>query len=419
MQEFPLNTMIDTRPLNKKTLNLLNLVGKKLLDLNLPLAQLDESLLYQGAVKSTGLEDFGNEYHREGVRQLLASGRQDAGFHFFGQLGFTVMISMNLVNRLTLIEEKKRAAEVFQQPVREPIFILGLPRSGTTFLHRLLDLDPGLKGPQFWELMHPIPEGSPDRRFQKTRREISIGMLFYEGRDHIHYSRAHTPEECVVLLAPTFFSQFYWTYAPIYSYLEWFMQQDRMIPYLEYKWYLQVLQHAHPEQTLLLKAPAHMGSLRQIMEYFPDARIIQTHRNPVAVINSINSLNFSTHVRVTDTYDVRKTADYTTRLWLDETRRNLEARPDHAAKIFDLYYRDFIADPIETIRQIYNHFNLPWPEGYDRVLQEAIAQNPRNKYGRHHYKSEDFGTTDQAIRDQFQAYCEAFGYTDRMGNPQR
>ena len=80
--------MIDTRPLNKKTLNLLNMVGKKLLDLNLPLAQLDESRLYQSAMKSTSLEDFGNDYHREGVRQLLASGRQDARFHFFGQLGF-------------------------------------------------------------------------------------------------------------------------------------------------------------------------------------------------------------------------------------------------------------------------------------------------------------------------------------------
>jgi hypothetical protein len=411
--------MIDTRPINKKTLNILNLIGEKLLDLNLPLAQLDESLLYQGAVKSTGLEDFGDDYHREGVRQLLASGRQDARFHFFGQLGYTVTISMNLVNRLRLIEEKKRAAEIFQQPVKEPIFILGLPRSGTTFLHRLLDLDRGLIAPQFWELLHPIPEGSPDRRFQKTKREISIGMLFYQGRDHIHFSRAHTPEECVVLLAPTFFSQFYWTYAPIYAYLEWFMEQDRVIPYREYKWYLQVLQHAHPDQHLLMKAPAHLGSLDQIMKFFPDARIIQTHRHPVPVINSINSLNYSTHVRVTNTYDVLKTAEYTTQLWLKETHRNLEARRENHGKIFDLYYRDFIADPLGMIRRIYNHFNLPWAEDYDDVLRDAIANNLQDKFGRHYYKSEDFGTTDQAIFNKFQAYCEAFGYTDRKVTAQQ
>jgi hypothetical protein len=319
---------------------------------------------------------------------------------------------MNLVNRLQLIEEKKRVAEVFQKPVKQPVFILGLPRSGTTFLHRLLDLDPMLKAPQFWELMRPIPETPPDRRFQKTKREIAIGMLFYQGRDHIHYSRAHTPEECVVLLAPTFFSQFYWTYAPLYGYLEWYMAQDRTMPYQEYEWSLQILQQTYPDQHLLLKAPAHLGSLDQILKYFPDARIIQTHRNPVAVINSINSLNYSTHVRVTHAYDVQKTAEYTTQLWLDENRRNLEARQANPGKVFDVYYQDFITDPIGTIRGIYSHFDMAWAEGFEDLLQRSIQRNPKNKYGPHHYSSEDFGTCDQAILKKFEAYCEVFGYTD-------
>jgi hypothetical protein len=411
--------MIDTRPLNNKTVNFINWIGKLLMDLKVPITQMDEEVLYQQAIDSTGLDDFGNDYYREGFKQAFDSAKKDVHFHFLGQLIFTTMMTMNLANRLQLVEKTKRTPEVFQRPVRAPIFILGLPRSGSTRLHRMLDLDPMLKGPQLWEMIRPILVNPPDRRFQTAKREISMSMLIYRGRDHIHYSRAHTPEECVMLLGPTFFSQSYWTQAPVYSYIDWYIQQDRTIPYQEYKWYLQILQDSYPGQHLLLKAPAHMGSLDQILELFPDARIIQTHRNPVPVVNSINSLNFSTHIRATQTYDVLKTAEHTTQLWLAETHRNLEARQANPGKVYDVYFRDFVGDPIGTIRGIYNHFDLVWAEDFDQLLEQYNQDNPKNKFGQHNYASEDFGTTDEAILKKFETYCEMFGYTDSKGSAAR
>jgi len=404
--------MIDTQPLVNKTINFVNLIGKKLMDSKVMVPQFDEDVLYQRAIDSTGLEDFGDDHFREGFKQVLDSARNEVNFHFLGQFIYTTMVTMHLANRLLLFEKKKRAPEIFQRPVREPIFILGLPRSGTTYLHRMLDLDPTFRAPQLWELIRPVLLDPPDRRFKTAKWELAMSYFIYSGRDHIHYSRAHTPEECVMYFGPIFFSQLFWTQAPVYSYIEWYIQQDRTIPFQEYQWFLQVLQDAYPDKNLLLKSPSHLGSLDHILKLFPDARIIQTHRNPVQVCNSINSLNFSTHIRAVQTYDVHKTAELTTRLWLDDALRNLEARQANPGKVYDVYYQDFIADPMETIRGIYKHFNLAWPENFDQILENNIQNNPKNKFGQHNYSSEDFGTTDEEILTKYEAYCEFFGYID-------
>lgn len=406
--------MIDTRPLNNKTVNFINSIGSLFKNFTTPIAQMDEAIFYQRAVESTGFDDFGDDHYREGFKQVLESAKKDVHFSFLGQFIFTTMMSMNLATRLQLVEKIKRTPQVFQRPIQAPIFIIGMPRSGSTRLHRMMDLDPMLKGPQLWELIRPILLDPPDRRYQTAKREISMSMVIYRGRDHIHYSRAHTPEECVMLLGYTFFSQSFWTQAPVYGYIDWYMQQDRTVPYQEYKMFLQVLQDAYPDQHLLLKAPAHMGSLDQILKLFPDARIIQTHRNPVPVVNSINSLNLSTHIRATQPYDALKTAEHTTELWLAETQRNLAARRENPGKVYDVYFRDFVADPIETIRGIYTHYHLAWPQGFDQQLEQYIRDNPRNKFGEHTYASSDFGTTDEAIFNKFAAYCESFGYTDQV-----
>jgi hypothetical protein len=402
--------MIDTRPLNRKTLHLINLIGKKLLDFKVPLAQLDEEMIRQRAIENTGLDDFGPVDYNEAFRLLLDSGKCDANFHFFGQLAFSILLTKNLTNRLLLIEKMKLAPDIFQKPVRKPIIIIGLPRSGTTFLHRLLDLDPNLKAPQFWEVMRPIPLETPDRRYQKAKRELSISGKLYRDHDRIHYTRAHTPEECVMYLASTFFSMAFWTFAPLYRYIDWYIKKDRAIPYQEYKWFIQLLQETYPDKNLLLKAPAHMGSLDQILKNFPSARIIQTHRNPVSVINSINSLRYSTHIRVTNTYDVLRTAELTTQLWEKEIQRNLEARQANPGIVYDVHYQDLIADPLRTIRGIYNNFDLPWTEDHHQILKIGIQNNPKNRFGTHKYASEDFGTSDQEILERFKTYCEAFGY---------
>ncbi len=154
----------------------LNATGRYLRAAHLPIARLDEESVLEAAVKETGLTDFGPPYYREGLSRLLISAEEDADLHFVGRLAFRETVVNSLVNRLLLTETRKRTPEVFQRPFIPPIIVLGLPRSGTTFLHRLLALDPRHRGVPLWELVRPLrdvdPDDQPDRRRQIFQRKL-------------------------------------------------------------------------------------------------------------------------------------------------------------------------------------------------------------------------------------------------------
>ena len=397
---------------------LLNMVGKSLRAMSVPVAQFDEETVRTVAVKETGLTDFGDPHFREGLLRLLESAETDADLHFIGRLTVREVIANALASRLLLMEARKRTPEIFERPLIPPIIVLGLPRSGTTFLHRMLAADPAHRAIPLWELLRPLPNGgssvgaTPDRRHQIAEQRLGLRLRLAPDLDRKHYVRAHTPEECMWLLATTFVSPVFWAVAPVYGYLDWYKGQDRLKAYKEYRWLLQVLQAIHPRCRLALKAPAHTGALSALLKTIPDALLVQTHRHPVEACNSLNSLFYSVHAMVTKRVDAHRMAEANVSLQEHEIALNLAARDAHPGAVLDVHYDRLIADPVGTVRSIYDHFGLVWSDTFEERLGSYVRQNPKGRHGPHRYASGDFGLTDGAIAERFAAYSERFGLTD-------
>ena len=409
--------MVESQPSLPLRLRVLNTVGKHLGAARLPVATLDEEALVQAAVKATGLTEFGNGYHREGLLRLLESVETDAALHLSGQLAYRETIVGSLINRLLLTEARKQNPETFRKPLKSPMIVLGLPRSGTTFLHRLLAMDPAHRAVPWWELARPLPgsDERSDRRRHVFQRKLHRLQKLTPDLDHKHYTRVDTPEECIWLLANTFLSPAFWALAPVYGYLDWYKNQDRLQAYYEYRLFLQVLQAADPTRRLVLKSSTHTGAVEALLQAVPGSLLIQTHRNPVETSASLASLFYSLHSRMTDRLEVRRMTEAILSFHEHQIARNLDARDAHPGVLFDVYYDRLIADPIGTVRDIYDHYGLAWSEEFAERLNYYLQQNPRDKHGAHRYAPEDFGQTGEAISERFAAYIDRFELTSPNG----
>lgn len=399
-------------PLRYKAVNTL---GKLLVAARLPSLRLDEQAVTAAATKLTGLTDFGDPYYRQGLQCLLESAEKDANLHPIGRLMTNDMVINYLVQRLRLAETRKKEPEIFQKPLVPPLIIIGPARSGTTFLHHILSLDTSHRAIPQWLLMRPFPEmngseGSPDPRIVKMEQGIRFRQPLLPGLDSIHYTRADTPEECIVVLGLTFNSLIFPTLFPVYGYMEWYYQQKDLIQkYEEYRWLLQVFQSHEPQQRLTLKAPAHTGNLEALCQAVPNALVIQTHRDPVACISSACSLLYTYHLAVAYEIDLRRMSSLILRgydVWL---RHNLTFRAEHPGMVYDVFYDSLVSDPIGTVRGIYSHYGLPWTDTYSSKLEEFIQSNPKDKHGKHRYAASDYGLTEAEIAERLRFYSEHFG----------
>jgi hypothetical protein len=214
------------------------------------------------------------------------------------------------------------------------------------------------------------------------------------------------------LLAATFVSPVFWAVAPVYGYLDWYKSQDRLKAYKEYRWLLQILQAVDPTRRLALKAPAHTGALSVLLKTIPGALLVQAHRHPVEACNSLNSLFYSVHAMATKRVDARRMAEANVSLQEHEIALNLATRDAHPGRVFDVHYDRLVADPIGTVRGIYDHYGLAWSDTLEERLGSYVQKNPKGSHGPHQYTSVEFGQTDEAIAKRFATYCERFGFAD-------
>jgi len=361
------------------------------------------------AARRTGLADFGDPRFRDGLRVLLASAEGDASLHFLGRLSLRRSIVESLVNRLLLIEAQKRMPEVFAAPLIPPLIVLGLPRSGTTYLHRLLAEDPAHHAPPFWELVRPLPQpGRPDDRREVIARELVWRKRVAPELDRKHFITADTPEECLFMLGATFEALLFWVLAPVYSYVTWYLEQDHERKYKEYRAWLQVLQAATPGKRLVMKAPEHTGALAALLRAVPEAHVVQTHRDPTRAYASFNSLMATTHATSSSHPDVKRMAEWNLRLLENEISRNLAARANGAHAVHDVWYDDLVGSPVDTVQGVYNHFGLNVSEAYSDRLSKYVHEHPREKHGQHRYTADEFGVSDGQVRERLATYCERF-----------
>ncbi|MBC2717694.1 MAG: sulfotransferase [Desulfobacteraceae bacterium] len=391
---------------------LINLLGDRFKKQVEPMVHLDEKELLDKVSHRLSLKDYGDSYFKEGLRQLIDSVKKDTDLTFLGKVLQRTAIERGLENRLKFSEYKKQRPEVFIKTINPPIIILGLPRTGTTFLHRLLAQDPQNRGLYFWELIRPIPpiEG---KDFRKMLAKIEYNTYRHLSKqfDHIHVVKDNEYEECILLLTLTFQSAAYYMMAPVYAYVKWCLQADRLKGYEEYFQLLKIYQSETPNKRLTLKAPAHTGSTNEIKRLIPDAMLIQTHRHPVDVCNSVNSLVYSAHCNVVKRIDIRKTMECNLNFLAGDMQRNLFSRKYHAIDVHDIMYEEILSDPLGVVKKFYAKFEIELCRKTEEKMKSFINKNPQHKHGKHKYNSaNDFGVTDAHIIERFEEYMNLFGY---------
>jgi len=361
------------------------------------------------AERTTGLSDMGGDAHEEGLRILVDDlSSPEAGLTPLGNYFQRSEVKSALVGRLLTqarFTEHPAHAEV---PIERPIFVVGLPRTGTTALHRLLHADPRHQGLEMWLTQFPQPRPpretwEDDPIFAAMQKAFSAHHIENPEYMGIHYMDATSVEECWRILRQTGKSLSYESLAHVPRYSAWLAEQDWTDAYARHKQNLQMIGLNDPDQRWVLKNPSHLAALDALMAVYPDALIVYTSRDPVTSIASACSLSAETTVGHSTTF-VGETIGRTQLEMLSRSyRRFWEAREKYdAAQFVDVDYRAFVDDPVGTVRGIYEAFDIEWipeAEAAVRAIDEESRRGGRRPS--HRYDLADYGLTEAQVRAAF------------------
>ena len=379
-------------------------------------ASLEEEELIGAASRRTGHDDFGDASFREPLHHLVSALQAEAHLHPLGRLAARRELTRLLVNRLLLQEDRRRHPGIAEQHIRQPIIVTGLPRTGTTFLHGLLALDPANRVPRTWETLYPSPPPEAatyhaDRRIALVDRELRWFHRMVHDFNRIHPVGAELPEECLVIFSHSFMSYQFASTHRLPSYLDWLESQNLRPSYEMHRRILQHLQWRCPGERWVLKAPAHMFDFEAMFEAYPDACVVMTHRDPIEVTASHASLTATLRSAFSDDVDPIEVGRESSRRWAEALTRALRSRDRGCApseRFLDLYYTDLVADPVAAVERVYGHFDLPLADGLREKIRESVNRNPRNRFGKHRYHLHDFGLDPQEEEKKYAAYRERF-----------
>lgn len=361
------------------------------------------------AIRQAGLDDFGDPYFREGLEVLLSSLAADVSLTFIGRMMLRRAILTALDQRLRLVDLQKRDPGRLHAPIPPPLIVTGLPRSGTTYFHRLLAEDPRFYAPPLWHLLAPVlPRGAAGQRLHRMRlkAEIAVFNRLAPSLDSKHVTRADEPEECIFLTAPSFRSPVFWSLTPVTSYLEWYAECDRRQKYVEWAEQLRLLQEQAPGRGLLLKAPDHLGALADILGVFPDATIAVCLRDPASTVPSLDSLLMTVHAVTAKDLDPRRMSAVNIVALAADARRYMEVRDRLASRIVEIPYAEIRSDAPGAAARLYERAALPFDDETKRRFGDFAAANRQHSHGVHRYRPEDFGTTAARIRASFGDFAE-------------
>jgi hypothetical protein len=324
-----------------------------------------------------------------------------------------------LENRLHVVDTLKRNPEIAQAPVHRPLFIVGLPRTGTTILHELLAQDPSNRVPLTWEVMHPWPP--PERARYETDPRIAQVEKHFAGVDKLvpgfksmHPMGAQLPQECVAITQHDFATMLYPTTHYVPSYLQWLDGADMRPVYEAHKRWLQYFQWRCPAQRWVLKSPGHLWALDALLTVYPDARIVQTHRDPLKVLASLASLVVLLRGMASDRIEPQAIgAEWAVRL-AQGLEKTMQVRASGALRddrVFDMHFPEFIRDEIEMVGRIYRHFDMELSEEAEHRMRRFLAANPKDKHGAHRYTFVQSGLDPAVERRRYAAYQERYAIT--------
>jgi len=379
------------------------------------LQRLESDALCAAAKHRTGLEDFGEPPVDPALTVLVDSLEREANLHGLGRFLMLAHLRDLLATRLQLTDLWRRyAAAITASDIQRPIFITGMPRSGSTFLHELLAEDPVNRVPRVWEVMFPVPlkdklPTSTEQRVRKAEFYLWCFRRLAPGADSVYPMRAGTPHECVAIHSYTFLSEEFVSTCHIPTYEAFLRKADSAPAYRWQKQFLQYLQLGCSTRRWVLKSPDHVRTLDKLLAAFPDALVIRTHRDPIDVIKSqlqLTQVLEGLYARPGE-YDqlakreVRTLADVS-----DHMIRFQDEHPLKSAQFVDVTYQELVTDPLAVVRRIYDQLSA-------RLMPAAAAQMYRLASNRSRYAGKKPAPT-PAIDcgghvTQFENYCARFG----------
>lgn len=360
----------------------------------------------ESAARSEGYVDFGPTDFVEALDIMLDDLVHRAHLSRLGHLVTRYYLKQLLRMRLRI----QRAGPFVAHQIKRPIFILGLPRTGTTLLHELLSQHNVLRAPTFHE-SHRYPDRSWRNKIgaSLTHAQLLAVDAMAPTFKRVHELRAHGPHECVSIQAYAFRSmQFHVAFRlPLYN--QWMMSDfDWQPAYRIHAQYLSQLTAGH--ERWVLKAPGHMLGLDALVRQYPDAMFIQTHRNPLEVIPSMASLTLSLRGMATRTFDKDEIGRDVNALWHRGIYAVLEARaadPGLDSRFIDIQYQDILNNPIGTLGDIARFADLAWTQDHADKAQQHIIEHPKHRHGRHQYTLEQFGLNASILSEMYRAYQRA------------
>jgi hypothetical protein len=408
------------RPYRPRLIHAFNAAGRLPLLRHL-LPRLEEVSLLAAARRKTGLEDFGDDAFREPLRVLLDSLNGESNLTPLGRIIQHVRIVGLLSNRLRTEELLKRHPEILQQTFGPVIVIAGLQRTGTTMLHRLLSADPDARSLLSWEALNPVPlpgetPGRPAGRMRQAQRAQRSVAYLAPDFFAVHPVEWEAPEEDVLLLDLEFMSQSPEATVNVPSYAAWLEGQDLTPAYQYERKAMLALQWQRPGRHWVLKTPHHMEYLDVLLRVFPEAKVVQTHRDPDNAVVSFCSMVAHARGLFSDDVEPHRVA----RQWVRKTRRMVERSMavrdgTSADRILDVSYYDLVADPFAEVQRIYAFAGLPFGAKTRTAMEARHRENRQHKYGRHRYGLEDFGLTREDMDRAFDAYRRRYGIRREAG----
>lgn len=362
--------------------------------------------LHASATKLCGLDDFGGDEYLEPLQLLLDSYAGEERLTPLGRKVKRAELRGALVARA--LSEASFAQHADSGPIIRPIFVTGLPRTGTTALHRLLCADPSHQGLELW--LAEFPQARPPREQwddNPVRQHIAANLAKFHAANPdfagVHYMSADTVEECWQLLRQSLMSISYESLAYVPSYSTWLAKQDWTPAYARHRRNLALIGANDPDKRWILKNPSHLFALDALLDVYPDALVVQTHRAPRTVIASSCSLS----ARATAGQSQLFVGDVIGRSQLDLWARGAEAfaearRRHDPARFLDIDYDAFVADPVGTVLGVYEHFGLPLTDEARASITAADTESRRGtRAPSHRYTLEEFGLTAAMVDERF------------------
>ena len=364
-----------------------------------------------------GTDDFGAGDYLPGLKVLLQSMDYDPHFSVTGRRIAWGMVIGVLRGRAQAIQSMKHHPGFDAQPIESPVVITGIPRTGTTALHRLMAVDRRFQGLQTWLLDSPMPRPPIDTwkdypQFQKTVAGLQAQYAATPEKRATHYRAAEEVHECCMLLRQSFMSNLWncaWSAA---TYDAWWQCQSESSAYRHYYRCVQLIGSNEPQTRWLLKNPGHIDKLDLLFAIFPDAKVIQTHRDPAKAIPSLVSNLMQINTLTEDGRREQRAENMLVRevaKWASAVRKAEQARKRHPDRIIDVIHAEFHRDPMKVLERIYAFIGMEISGELRLALEQRIEEKPELSRGEHRYRISDYGMTETQAREPFDEYIRHYG----------